>query len=69
LIINRLEDKCTTASEAAFSFGLGAIGGTLGGPTSASKAFSETSSYIEPGLAKASNQAMSAGLVSSFAVV
>jgi len=58
LILNRWENKCTTGSGLGLAFGLGALGGLVGGPTSTNKAFSTTSPYLDRGLAIRSNQSI-----------
>jgi RHS repeat-associated protein len=58
LILNHWEHKCSTGSGLGLAFGLGALGGLAGGPTSASKAFSTSSPYLDRGIAIQSNQAL-----------
>jgi hypothetical protein len=58
LILNHWENKCTTGTRLGFAFGLGALGGLAGRPTSATKVFSTSSPYLDRGIATQSNQAL-----------
>jgi RHS repeat-associated protein len=58
LVLNHWENRCTTSSGLAFAFGLGALGGLAGGPTSTGNAFSTSSPYLDRSIAIQSNQAI-----------
>ena len=65
LVLNHWEHKCSSLT---FAFATGALGGLMGGPTSASKAFSTTARYLDSTLAVRSNRAIqNAAATSNFA--
>jgi RHS repeat-associated protein len=57
LVLNHWEHKCITSSGLTLAFAMGALGGLAGGPTTASKAFSTSSPYLDSAIANRANQA------------
>ena len=59
LIVNKIENKCTTAKGAAWALGTGLVGGLVGGKFPSGNVFSTTSPYLDKGIASAANNQIS----------